>query len=84
MGADAALGGVKKAEKGRGFFSGRLRVGVTVGKCFRAQVESAKIACGNYGDGGMGNRKLQLPKAPKELISGRTRRMAKDKLARGT
>ena len=57
MGADAALGGVKKAEKGRGFFVAACAgVGVTVGKCFRAQVESAKIACGNYGDGEIGKQ----------------------------
>jgi len=82
---DAAFGGVKQAKK-RAVFSGNgLRVGVAVGDRFRAQSESS----GRYraeinGDGRMREQEAPTAHPPKELISGRTRRTAKDKLARGT
>ena len=67
MCANAALGGVKDAEKGGGFLGDGLRVRLTVGERLCPQVESAEIASGNHGDRGL--RKQNAPTAhPAERI----------------
>src|ERR1039457_1575675 len=59
--ADAAFGGMKEAEKGGGLFGDGVGVIRAIGEGLGAQVESAKIAGGNHGDGGLG--KKQTPTA---------------------
>src|SRR4029077_20632477 len=59
VGADAAFGGVKEAEKGGGLLGDGARVSLTVGEGFRPQVESAEISRGNHGDCGL--RKQEAP-----------------------
>src|SRR6266404_4821970 len=61
VGADGALGGVKEAEKGGGLFGDGVRVSLSVGECFRPQVESAEVSRRNHGDRGL--RKQEAPTA---------------------
>ena len=70
MGADAAFGGVKEAEKGGGLLGDGVRVSLTVGERFRPQVESAEISCGNHCDRGLRKQEAPTPQSAKRTHLG--------------